>query len=138
MGALPTEATIAHVLVSKYADHLPLYRQSQILAWAGLDLHRAVLADWVGKAAFHLKPVVDRLAEHLKRSDKLFMDEGKPPVPDLAGAEFAPVVIEPIDPEPRAAVASPVEIACGNIVVRLDAATPSAWVAEIVRALGAP
>tara|TARA_R110001606_G_C15318857_1_gene644461 strand:- start:57 stop:767 length:711 start_codon:yes stop_codon:yes gene_type:complete len=73
MGGLPTEATIAHVLVSKYADHLPLYRQSQILARAGLDLHRAVLADWVGKAAFHLKPVVDRLADHLKRSGKLFM-----------------------------------------------------------------
>ncbi len=44
-GGLPTEATLAHVLVSKYADHLPLYRQSQILARAGLDLHRAVLAD---------------------------------------------------------------------------------------------
>ena len=74
MGGLPTEATLAHVLVSKYADHLPLYRQSQILARAGLDLHRAVLADWVGKTAFHLKPVVDRLAEHLKRSSKLFME----------------------------------------------------------------
>ena len=82
MGGLPTEATLAHVLVSKYADHLPLYRQSQILARAGLDLHRAVLADWVGKAAFHLKPVVDRLAEHLKRSDKLFMDETTAPVLD--------------------------------------------------------
>lgn len=82
MGGLPTEASIAHVLVSKYADHLPLYRQSQILARAGLDLHRAVLADWVGKAAFHLKPVVDRLAEQLKRSDKLFMDETTAPVLD--------------------------------------------------------
>ena len=82
MGGLPTEASIAHVLVSKYADHLPLYRQSQILARAGLDLHRAVLAGWVGKAAFHLKPVVDRLAEHLKRSDKLFMDETTAPVLD--------------------------------------------------------
>ena len=82
MGGLPTEATIAHVLVSKYADHLPLYRQSQILARAGLDLHRAVLADWVGKAAFHLKPVVDRLADHLKRSGKLFMDETTAPVLD--------------------------------------------------------
>lgn len=82
MGGLPTEASIAHVLVSKYADHLPLYRQSQILARAGLDLHRAVLADWVGKAAFHLKPIVDRLAEHLKRSDKLFMDETTAPVLD--------------------------------------------------------
>jgi transposase len=72
MGGLPTEGALAHILVSKYADHLPLYRQSQILARAGLDLHRAVLADWVGKAAFHLKPVVDRLAGHLKRSGKLF------------------------------------------------------------------
>lgn len=82
MGGLPTEATLAHVLVSKYADHLPLYRQSQILARAGLDLHRAVLADWIGKAAFHLKPVVDRLAEHLKQSGKLFMDETTAPVLD--------------------------------------------------------
>ena len=82
MGGLPTEATLAHVLVSRYADHLPLYRQSQILARAGLDLHRAVLADWVGKAAFHLKPVVDRLANHLKRSSKLFKDETTAPVLD--------------------------------------------------------
>jgi transposase len=82
MSGLPTEATLAHVLVNKYADHLPLYRQSQILARAGLDLHRAVLADWVGKAAFHLKPVVDRLAYHMKRSGKLFMDETTAPVLD--------------------------------------------------------
>lgn len=81
-GGLPIEATVAHVLVSKYADHLPLYRQSQILVRAGLDLHRAVLAGWVGKAAFHLRPVVDRLAEHLKRSGKLFMDETAAPVLD--------------------------------------------------------
>jgi len=52
------------------------------LARAGLDLHRAVLADWVGKAAFHLEPVVDLLAEHLKRSGKLFMDETTAPVLD--------------------------------------------------------
>jgi len=81
-GGLPTEATLGHALVSKYADHLPLYRQSQILARAGLDLHRAVLADWVGKASFHLKPVVDRLADHLKRSGKLFMDATTVPVLD--------------------------------------------------------
>jgi len=72
-GGLPTEAAIAHVLVSKYADHLPLYRQSQILARSGIDIHRATLAGWVGKAAFHLKPIVERLAEHLKSSTKLFM-----------------------------------------------------------------
>ena len=73
-GGLPTEGTIAHVLVSKYADHLPLYRQSQMLARSGVTIDRGTLADWVGIAGFHLRPVVDRLAEHLKASTKLFMD----------------------------------------------------------------
>ena len=44
-GGLPTEGAIAHVLVSKYADHLPLYRQSQILARSGVDIHRSTMAD---------------------------------------------------------------------------------------------
>ena len=73
-GGLPTEGAIAHVLVSKYADHLPLYRQSQMLARSGVTIDRSTLADWVGVAGFHLRPVVDRLAEHLKASSKLFMD----------------------------------------------------------------
>lgn len=81
-GGLPTEGAIAHVLVSKYADHLPLYRQSQILARSGIDIHRSTLADWMGVAGFHLAPVVDRLAEHLKASTKLFMDETTAPVLD--------------------------------------------------------
>ena len=81
-GGLPTEGAIAHVLVSKYADHCPLYRQSQILRRSGVDIHRSTLADWVGVAAFHLRPVVDRLAEHLKTSTKLFMDETTAPVLD--------------------------------------------------------
>jgi transposase len=46
-GGLPTEGAIAHVLVGKYADHLPLHRQSQILARSGIDIHRSTLADWV-------------------------------------------------------------------------------------------
>ncbi len=87
MGGLPDEATLAHVLVSNYAGHIPLYRQSQILAHAGLDLHRAVLADWVGKAAFHLKPIVDKMAEQLKRSSKLYMDETTAPVLDPGRGE---------------------------------------------------
>jgi transposase len=81
-GGLPTEGAIAHVLVSKYADHLPLYRQSRILERSGVAIHRSTLADWVGTAAFHLGPVVDRLAEHLKTSTKLFMDETTAPVLD--------------------------------------------------------
>ena len=50
-GGGPTEATIAQVRVSKYADHLPLYRQAQICARQGIDLDRSTLADWVGQAA---------------------------------------------------------------------------------------
>ena len=81
-GALPSEGAIAHVLVSKYADHCPLYRQAQIYARSGLDLDRSTLAGWVGKASFHLRPVVERLAEHLRQSGKLFMDETRAPVLD--------------------------------------------------------
>ena len=81
-GALPTEGAIAHVLVSKYSDHLPLYRQAQILKRSGIDLHRSVLADWVGKASAHLAPLVDLLAADLKTSTKLFMDETTAPVLD--------------------------------------------------------
>lgn len=72
-GGVPTEGAIAHVLVCKFSDHLPLYRLSQILARSGIDIERSTLADWVGTAAFHLAPVVDRLSEHLKGSGKLFM-----------------------------------------------------------------
>jgi len=81
-GGLPTEGAIAHVLVCKFSDHLPLYRLSQILARSGIDIQRSTLADWVGIAAFHLAPVVDRLSEHLRRSAKLFMDETTAPVLD--------------------------------------------------------
>lgn len=81
-AGLPTEATIAHVLVSKYADHLPLYRQAQIMSRQGIDLDRSTLADWVGRAAFELRPVFDALIADLKRSTKLFMDETRAPVLD--------------------------------------------------------
>jgi transposase len=65
-GGLPTEATVAQVLVSKYADHLPLYRQAQIYARQGITLDRSTLADWVGRAAFMLRPVHERLLRRLK------------------------------------------------------------------------
>jgi transposase len=81
-GGLPTEALIAWLLVSKYADALPLYRLSQILARSGVVIDRSTLADWVGRAAFHLDAVVRRMLEHLKTSTKLFMDETTAPVLD--------------------------------------------------------
>ncbi len=81
-GGIPTEATVAHVLVAKYADHLPLYRQAQIYGRQGVNLDRSTLADWVGKAAFLLRPVHERLFERLKASTKLFADETTAPVLD--------------------------------------------------------
>jgi transposase len=81
-GGLPTEATVAQVLVSKYADHLPLYRQAQIYARQRINLDRSTLADWVGRAAFMLRPVHERLMAALKASPKLFADETTAPVLD--------------------------------------------------------
>ncbi len=74
-GGLPTEGLLAHVLVSKFSDHLPLYRLSQILARSGVELHRSTLAEWVGKASFHLRPVYERLKAELKTSSTLGLDE---------------------------------------------------------------
>ena len=81
-GGLPTEATVSQVLVSKYADHLPLYRQAQIYARQGITLDRSTLADWVGRAAWLLRPVHERLLARLKTSTKLFADETTAPVLD--------------------------------------------------------
>src|SRR6201996_1110532 len=81
-GGLPTEATVAQVLVSKYADHLPLYRQAQIYARQGIDLDRSTLADWVGHAAWHLRPLHERLLMRLRQLPRLFADETTAPVLD--------------------------------------------------------
>jgi transposase len=81
-GGMPTEATIAQVLVSKYADHLPLYRQAQIYARQGIELDRSTLADWVGHAAWHLRPLQERLLARLKERPRLFADETTAPVLD--------------------------------------------------------
>lgn len=81
-GGIPTEALIAQVLVAKYADHLPLYRQAQIYARQGVQLDRSTLADWVGRAAWYLRPLRDHNLERLRRSQRLFADETTAPVLD--------------------------------------------------------
>lgn len=78
-GGMPTEVMVAHVLVSKYADHLPLYRQAQIYSCQGIDLDRSTLAGWASKAAYKLRPVFDALIADLKQSTKLF--HGRDPRP---------------------------------------------------------
>ena len=84
-GDLPTEATVARVLVSKYADHLPLYRQAQICARQGVKLDRSTLVDWVGRAAFLLRPIYQRLLDRPSASSKLFADETTAAVLDPGG-----------------------------------------------------
>ena len=68
------------MLVSKYADHLPLYRQSQIFARSGIDLDRSTLADWVGGAHELLAPLVEALAEHVIAGTHLHADDTPYPV----------------------------------------------------------
>jgi transposase len=73
---------LAHVLVAKFADHLPLYRQAVIYARDGVDLDRALLASWVGAASALLRPLVDSIRRHVLESAKLHADDT--PIPVLA------------------------------------------------------
>lgn len=73
---------LAHVLTSKFADHLPLYRQSEIYAREGVDLDRSTLAKWVGEASHLLEPLVEALRRYVISADKLHADDT--PVPVLA------------------------------------------------------
>lgn len=73
---------LAHVLVSKFCDHLPLYRQSQIYAREGIDLDRSTLAGWVGACSALLQPLVEALGKYVISAEKLHADDT--PVPVLA------------------------------------------------------
>ena len=75
-----TPATLAHLLVSKYCDHLPLYRQSEIYAREGLELDRSTLGDWVGQAAWLLDPVVENIRRHVFAAEKIHGDDTTVPV----------------------------------------------------------
>ena len=81
-GGLATPALLAQVLVSKYCDHTPLYRQSKIFARHGVDLERSTLAGWVGGACWWLEALHDRLAANLFASSHLFADDTPIPVLD--------------------------------------------------------
>ncbi len=70
-----TAGLLAHVLVAKFADHLPLYRQSEIYAREGVELERSTLADWVGQSATLLRPLVDALAAHVLAGDRVHADD---------------------------------------------------------------
>lgn len=71
---------LAHVLVAKYADHLPLYRQSEIYAREGVELDRSTMADWVGGASRTLRPLVEALKRYVLSAEKLHGDDVPVPV----------------------------------------------------------
>jgi len=81
-GGIATEAVLAQVLVSKYSDHLPLYRQAQIFARHGIDLDRSTLANWVGRACWWLRPLAELLRGTILSSPKIFADDTPVPVLD--------------------------------------------------------
>ena len=81
-GGIATEAVLAQVLVAKYSDHLPLYRQAQIFARHGIDLDRSTLANWVGRACWWLRQLAERLLGTILSSPKIFADDTPVPVLD--------------------------------------------------------
>jgi transposase len=81
-GGLATPALITQVLIAKYCDHTPLYRQSQIFARHGVDLARSTLAGWVGGACWWLDALQDRLCRNVFAAGHLFADDTPIPVLD--------------------------------------------------------
>jgi transposase len=79
---LPGAGLLAHVLVSKYTDHLPLYRQSEIYAREGVELERSTMAEWVGKCFALLEPLVESLGRYVVATPKLHADDTPVPVLD--------------------------------------------------------
>ena len=78
----PGPGLIAHVLVSKYCDHLPLNRQSDIYGREGVSLDRSTMADWVGRAAWLLEPVARRIGDYVCAGPSIHADDTPIPVQD--------------------------------------------------------
>ncbi|WP_245294677.1 IS66 family transposase [Rhizobium rhizosphaerae] len=76
----PGPGLVAHVLIAKYCDHLPLYRQSEIYAREGVDLSRSTMADWIGKASKLLEPVLAKLRDRVFAGHRLHGDDTPVPV----------------------------------------------------------
>src|SRR5262245_34524325 len=68
-------SVLAHVAVAKYCDHLPLYRQSEIYARDGVELDRSLLADWMGKTAWLLQPLAEKIEEHVMAGTVIHADD---------------------------------------------------------------
>ena len=81
-GGMPTEALVTHVVVAKFCDSLPLYRQSQMLQRQGITLDRSTLSNWVGTACWWLAPLYDLVVTTVLSSPKIFADDTSLPVFD--------------------------------------------------------
>jgi hypothetical protein len=81
-GGMATEALVMHVVVSKFCDSLPLYRQAQMFKRQGIALDRSTLSAWVGRAWWWLTPLYELVLGTMLSSNKLFADETTLPVLD--------------------------------------------------------
>ena len=103
-GGIPSGAQVAAagllawVMVSKYQDHLPLYRLEQIAARDNVILSRSTLADWVGRVGVALQPLAERLKWHLLQGDTLLADETPVPQLDPGNGTCAPERVKPEKP----------------------------------------
>ena len=79
---LAAPGLLSHVLVAKYCDHLPLYRQAEIYARAGVELDRSTLADWVGQTARLVRPLVEAVGAHVMTAERVHADDTTVPVLD--------------------------------------------------------
>ena len=77
---VPGPGLLAHVLVSKYCDHLPLHRQSAIYAREGVAIERSTMADWVGRMAFLLEPLAEAVGKHVRAGHSIHADDTPVPV----------------------------------------------------------
>lgn len=105
----PGPGLLAHVLISKYADHLPLYRQSQIFAREGIELERSTLAGWVGQATALLELLAEAVGKHVRAGPALFADDTAVPLqaPGMKKTKTARVWAYVRDERPWAGPAPP-------------------------------
>jgi len=107
-----TPALLSHLLVSKYLNHLPLYRQSEIYARDGVELDRSTLADWVGQVAWLLDPLVDAIGKHVFAGEKIHGDDTTVRVlePGLGRTRIGRLWVYVRDDRPCAGTAPPAAI----------------------------
>ena len=105
-SGIPTEALLAQIAVSKYADGLPLYRQEAIYARDQVELDRSLMAQWMGRVGFELQPLADYVLERIKQGERIFADEnhladfGSRYRQDPKGAGYGPM---PVTTDPSVA-----------------------------------